>query len=243
MKGVIIGASRDEEKEDEKITAKALRPEIRGKVFSLLMSHPILKPILITFTFSGLRPQELLALDKRKHLDLENGILSIKTAVKRIVKFDEYGNVVSREEILGKTKTEKSVRDSLMPDIVVEAIKEWFVYCENNNIKSDFLFPNTRNGERRTYSGLRSLLNRFLEKHGLENEGISLKTFRHTFATVLLENREHPKIVAELMGHVVESTTMIYSHIISKRIYTETANTLDKVYAGFNVDKTSKKTA
>jgi site-specific recombinase XerD len=84
----------------------------------------------------------------------------------------------------------------------------------------------------RTYSGLRSLLERFKRKHKLQDEGISYYTFRHTFATVLLEQRENTKIVANMMGHTKVSTTLdLYSHVVDNSVYKQTAQTLDKVYA------------
>lgn len=56
-------------------------------------------------------------------------------------------------------------------------------------------------------------------------------TLRHTFATMLLEERENPKIVSELMGHSKVLTTLsIYSHVISKSVYESTAKTLDRVF-------------
>lgn len=83
----------------------------------------------------------------------------------------------------------------------------------------------------RSYSGLRSMLRRFLSKNGLDGHEISLYTFRHTFATILLEERENPKIVSELMGHSKVLTTLsIYSHVISKSVYESTARTLDRAF-------------
>jgi len=236
MVGIIIASNRDEKLgEGKKITAKALRPEIRAKIFSLIMSHPVLKPIIITFTFTGLRPQELIGIDKNKHLNLHNKTISVERALKRTYKHDDEGNVVSRGAVLGETKTPSSEREFLLPNIVVQAIEEWFEYCKENGIDSDFLFP-TKDGKMRTYAGLLSLLKRFLKKHGLDKEGISLKTFRHTFATMLLEQRENPKIVATLMGHKKVGTTLnIYSHVINAEVFEKTCNTLDAVYEQFNV--------
>ena len=46
------------------------------------------------------------------------------------------------------------------------------------------------------------------------------------------------------MGHAKASTTMnIYSHIVSKTVYQETANTLDETYSEFKVDEMCKKLA
>jgi site-specific recombinase XerD len=86
----------------------------------------------------------------------------------------------------------------------------------------------------RTYSGLRSALTRFIKRHELEDEKITLYTFRHTFATMLLEQRENPKIVASLMGHVKASTTLnLYSHVVNNEVYEKTAQTLDGVFQGY----------
>ena len=102
---------------------------------------------------------------------------------------------------------------------------------QENNINSEYVFPNTKTGGFKTYSGLRSNLDRFKKKHKLEGEGITLYTFRHTFATVLLEERENPRIVADMMGHEKISTTLdLYSHVVTNSVYEQTAQKLDNVY-------------
>ena len=210
---------------------KALREEIREEVLIWVMENPILKPIIITFTLTGLRPQELIAL-KWENVSLANKTLSVKKAMKRVIEFDDEGNVKLRGIAIGNTKTKKSVRVFTLPDEVVAALNEWVMYCKENNINSEFVFPNTETGEMRTYAGLRSLLERFIRRHHLQEEKITLYTFRHTFATILLDKRENPKIVAELMGHAKISTTLdLYSHVLSSTVYEKTAQTLDGIYA------------
>ena len=212
---------------------KALRPELRKQFIEWVSENPILKPIIITSSLTGIRPQELLALEW-KHVDLVQKTLSVKQALKRYYEFDELGQVISSSERIGKTKTPKSVRDLLLPELAIAVLNEWKDYCKERNIVSDFVFPNTKTGERRSYSGLRSLLVRFIKKHSLEDEKISLYTFRHTFATILLEERENPKIVASMMGHTKVSTTLdIYSSVFKTAVYEKTANTLDGVFTGY----------
>ena len=43
-------------------------------------------------------------------------------------------------------------------------------------------------------------------------------TFRHSYATHLLENGVNIRIVQELMGHADVKTTEIYTHVMQKNI-------------------------
>ncbi|MCL2853463.1 MAG: site-specific integrase, partial [Defluviitaleaceae bacterium] len=210
---------------------KAMRPEIRANVLNWVMENPILKPIVITFTLTGLRPQELIAL-KWTNVCLETKVLSVKEAMNRVTRFDTEGNVSSRGATVGTTKTPKSIRTFIMPETLVDALQEWRQHCEANNIQSDFVFPNTETGEMRTYSGLRSLLERFKKSHKLQDESLTWYTFRHTFATVLLQDKQNPRLVADLMGHVKTSTTMDIYGSVFEDAHVEAAHVLDNIFTG-----------
>ena len=222
----------------------ALSAEQRKIIFAALEEEILLKPILLTSMLTGLRPQELLAMPWR-NIDFENLKISVTAATNRNIVFDDVGNVIKRNLVIGKTKTAGSVRSFIAPTIVMDSLKEWKAYQLGREEETgtsftaddDFVFS-TQTGTMRSYSGLRSSLIRFLKRNDLENDGITLYTFRHTFATILLEERENPRIVADLMGHKKVSTTLdIYSHVISNSIYESTAKTLDSIYTGITQTK------
>ena len=215
----------------------ALTLQQREIIFRALEQDILLKPILLIFTFTGLRPQELIAL-RWKNISFEAHTISVTAASNREITYDDNGKVIGRREIIGTTKTAGSIRKFPVSDIVIECLREWYAYQVEQEQKTGINFTasecfvfSSQKGTMRTYSGLRSLLKRFLKRTGLEGEGISLYTFRHTFATMLLERRENPKIVSTLMGHSKVLTTLsIYSHIISNEVYEDTTRTLDKIY-------------
>ena len=84
------------------------------------------------------------------------------------------------------------------------------------NKKSDYLFINHIGGNL-TDRGVRTILDNLIKKACL-NTKITPHTFRHTFATMLLNEGCDLKSVQELLGHVNLSTTSIYTHITNDRI-------------------------
>ncbi len=66
-------------------------------------------------------------------------------------------------------------------------------------------------------SGLQKAVKTAVDKAGITKR-VSCHTFRHSFATHLLENGVNIRVVQELMGHADVKTTEIYTHVMEKDI-------------------------
>jgi integrase/recombinase XerC/integrase/recombinase XerD len=78
------------------------------------------------------------------------------------------------------------------------------------------LFIN-RNGGRLTQRGIAYLLEGYVRRSGIQKR-VSPHTFRHSFATHLLDRGADIRVVQELLGHSQVSTTQIYTHVGIERL-------------------------
>ena len=133
-------------------------------------------------------------------------------------------NISSKEiKVLGKGNKERIV---YINDHTVDALKKYFNNSRPlllNNKRSDNLFINHIGGNLTT-RGVREILDNIIKKSSL-NIKVTPHMFRHTFATMLLNEGCDLKSVQELLGHVNMSTTQIYTHVSNnyiKEVYLHT---------------------
>ncbi|MCX5706307.1 MAG: tyrosine recombinase XerC [Candidatus Omnitrophica bacterium] len=113
-------------------------------------------------------------------------------------------------KVLGKGKKERIVP---IGDVAITAIRK---YLEKRKKQSEVLFLN-KNGKRITARGVRDIVEKYLKVAGIK-QGASPHTFRHSFATHLLDRGADLRTVQELLGHANLSTTQIYTHLTTEKL-------------------------
>ena len=118
----------------------------------------------------------------------------------------------------GKGKKERVVP---VGDIALTAIRK---YLDQRKKQSNAVFLN-KNGKRISTRGVRDVVEKYLKSAGIQR-GVSPHTFRHSFATHLLDRGADLRTVQELLGHANLSTTQIYTHLTTEKL----KNVYDKAH-------------
>ena len=111
----------------------------------------------------------------------------------------------------------KGSKERLIP--IGESAINWITnYLKNSRpllmkkLKSEnYLFLNSR-GTKLSRMGVWKIVDRYVTEAGIKKE-VHPHTFRHSFATHLLEGGADLRAVQEMLGHSDISTTQIYTHI------------------------------
>ncbi|MCX7837757.1 MAG: tyrosine-type recombinase/integrase, partial [candidate division WOR-3 bacterium] len=115
--------------------------------------------------------------------------------------------------VMGKRNKERIVP---IGEPALLAIKEYLnivrpTLLNKKEISTPYLFLNQR-GKKLTRMGFWKILKKYVKLAGIEKK-VTPHTFRHTFATHLLEGGANLRIVQELLGHSNISTTQIYTKL------------------------------
>lgn len=139
---------------------------------------------------TGMRVSELCSLSADS-IDLESGEIRIygKRAKERII---QIGN----------------------PD-VQSAIQRYYEAFANQIQETGWLFVN-RLGNRLSDQSVRNMINKYVVNAGVEQH-ITPHMFRHSFATLLLEEDVDIRYIQQLLGHSSITTTQIYTHVTLKK--------------------------
>lgn len=94
--------------------------------------------------------------------------------------------------------------------------KEVRVHLPIQKDHEDFVFLNRR-GKQLTRAMIFTIIKRLAEEIGLK-KNISPHTFRHSFATHLLENGADLRAIQQMLGHESITTTEVYMHVNRKHL-------------------------
>lgn len=119
-------------------------------------------------------------------------------------------------KIMGKGSKERFVFYNKKCAIVLDSyLKE----CRSKLLSgkdSEYLFINHL-GDKLTDRGIRLIIDKIVKKSCIKSK-VSPHTFRHTFATMLLNEGCNIKSVQELLGHSSLGTTGIYTHLTNDEV-------------------------
>ena len=151
--------------------------------------------LLETLYSSGIRVGELVQINICD-LDLNTGTVKItaKGAKERIVPLGVYACDAVRYYI-----------NKVRPELISRQQGSQYALFLNNK------------GGRLTDRGVRWIIKQYLKQLAL-SEKTSPHTFRHSYATHLLNSGANLRAVQELLGHAQLSTTQIYTHLSKERI-------------------------
>lgn len=120
---------------------------------------------------------------------------------------DFIGGIV---KVMGKGRKERIVP---IGDTATQAIRR---YLETRKKQDEALFLN-KSGRRISSRGIRNIVEKYIRLAGIK-QGVSPHTFRHSFATHLLNRGADLRTVQELLGHANLSTTQIYTHLTTEKL-------------------------
>ena len=111
----------------------------------------------------------------------------------------------------------KGRKERLVPigENAIQKLRDWFVVRQGIDVKAgeeDYVFISLRRGKHRSRISLFVYIKEYAEKAGIR-KNISPHTFRHSFATQLLEGGANLRAIQAMLGHEDIGTTEIYMHI------------------------------
>ncbi|MBR3970677.1 MAG: site-specific integrase [Ruminococcus sp.] len=167
------------------------------------------KAFFFLIAYSGFRRSEMLGLEW-KDIDFENNIITIKRTSNYTAERGIYTDT---------TKTKRSQRVLKISPYIMEILKDYKLEQDEEALRlgdkwveSDRLFVKW-NGEPMNNQTPYGWLKEFCEKHDLPFYG--LHSFRHLFASLLVNNGVDIVTVSGALGHsTVSTTTNVYCHMI-----------------------------
>lgn len=183
-------------------------------------NHPFFLPMMIAFN-TGLRKSEVVALTW-DNIDFDEQTLTV----------DKIIVMQGKEWKYGTPKTQSSYRTIDIGDNLLNLLKSQKKKQMENRMKYGQYYTKNNfictkeNGNLFTPNSIKHYARKVSQETGIN---FTFHSFRHTHATLLLENGAIDKAIQERLGHSRISTTMdTYSHL-TKKTKKETVNIFEKL--------------
>lgn len=164
-------------------------------------THELRDRIILTmFLTTGMRLSELVNLD-----------------------FDNIdGKIISIRQGKGNSSRKVNINNDL-----VELLNE---YKENMKYKDGKAIFVSQQKKRMSTKAVQNLVDKYIEKAGLDTEIYSTHKLRHTAATLMLVQKVDISTIQKVLGHKNLSTTQIYAHVLEESMQ-EAADKMGEIFA------------
>lgn len=125
------------------------------------------------------------------------------------LKHNEVNLQTGTVRIFGKGEKERTIQ--IYNKEALHSLKEYLQNCSFKSLPQTSFFINRR-GRALSDQSVRHIIKRFTRLANLD-KNITPHTFRHTFATLLLEADVDIKYIQHFLGHSSIATTQIYTHV------------------------------
>jgi site-specific recombinase XerD len=108
-------------------------------------------------------------------------------------------------------------RYAMLSPVMLERLRAWWRYAKSQNqvIDGGWLFPGQDRVNPMTTRQLNRGIHDAARAAGLDKR-VSMHSLRHAFATHLLEQGQHIRVIQVLLGHKKIDTTTVYTHVATE---------------------------
>lgn len=185
------------------------KDEMNAMLAATREHYPKQMPLLMTAAFTGMRPSEWRGLTW-ENVDLEARVIRVTQRA------DEWGAI-------GETKTAQSVRNIPVGPTLYKVLVEWKLAQPVPERANGLVFPNGKGNPESIQNLSQRFLNLMQVKAGIVGKDgkhkFTFYSFRHFFASVLIDAGEDVVKVSRLMGHSTPNVTLgVYAHLFDRKV-------------------------
>jgi integrase len=128
-----------------------------------------------------------------------------------------------------KPKTAKSVRPVALPKTLRDELEAWWKESSYRD-PGDYVFASSTGTPLDGRGMIRDVFEPARKKAKLP--AVRFHDLRHSYASILIAQGEHPKVISEQLGHASVTITMDrYSHLFD-RAWTDVSDSLERAWKG-----------